>query len=378
MSTAKKPFEDYRQALTDKIVARMEAGIPPWQKPWDASKGVNMRPHNVTSGKNYRGMNAIVLSMQNRSDPRWMTYKQAQEKGWQVRKGEKGTTIEYWKFPEASKPKTKTIRPEGDKPLVDPTTSLKEPKGPTVFYSTVFNAAQIEGIPAYDPAKNGYEWEPKDRAEQILQSSGASIFHDQNNQAFYRPTTDTIHLPSKTQFSSPEKYYSTALHELGHWTGHESRFDRLTSKAPFGSEEYAREELRAELASYFLADKLGISYEPDGHAAYISSWIKVLKKDKNEIFRASRDAELICDYVMSLDRDRNKIDDSKQSVSNEIEQEIQVPQLAGLHIELLRTADWQVRSSVENDLRERVAFEMTQKPTEPSFSSKKAISSRSR
>ncbi len=299
-----KDSKDYRQVLTDKLIEQLEAGTAPWQKPWDAREGGQQLPYNPTTGKEYRGANSLYLSMHGRGDPRWCTYKQAAEQGWQVRKGEKGALVEYWKFSdqvpsvdEAGKPiigedgKQKTHTVELDKPRV--------------FRAVVFNAAQMDGVPELAKGPRLYEWDPEQRAEAILQASGARIFHDQNDRAFYSPSRDEIHLPGRDQFPDQAAYYSTALHELGHWTGHESRLKREFGGS-FGSVDYAKEELRAELASYFLADKLGVPHDPGQHAAYVKSWVKVLQEDKNEIFRAARDAEKITEYVLDMDRQREQ------------------------------------------------------------------------
>lgn len=297
--------KDYRTLLTEKLIEQLEAGTAPWQKPWDAAAGISRLPYNPVTGKEYRGANSLYLSMHGRSDPRWATYKQAAAQGWQVRKGEKGALVEYWKMSE-------------ERPMVDETTGkpVLDEKGqpktitvalerPQVFRAVVFNAQQMDGVPELSKEPRQYEWDPVQRAEQILEASGAKIYHDQNDRAFYRPSTDQIHLPGREQFPTEAAYYSTAMHELGHWTGHESRLNRDLTGG-FGSQDYAKEELRAELSSYFLADKLGIPHDPGQHAAYVGSWIKVLKEDKNEIFRAAKDAEKITEYVLQLDRERTK------------------------------------------------------------------------
>lgn len=299
---------DYRQILTDRLIEQIESGTAPWQKPWDAKAGIPRLPYNPTSGKEYRGANSLYLSMYGRGDPRWCTYKQAVAEGWQVRKGEKGALVEYWKFYDEQP----AVDDRG-RPIVDPETGKQKTisvqlERPQRFRAVVFNAEQMDGVPELVKGPRMYEWDPMERAEQILSSSGATIFHDQNDRAYYTSARDEIHMPGRDQFDSPQGYYSTALHELGHWTGHESRLDRKLGNG-FGTPDYAKEELRAELASYFLADKLGIPHEAGGldqHAAYIKSWVKVLKDDKDEIFRAARDAEQITEYVLQLDRDRTK------------------------------------------------------------------------
>jgi len=222
-----------------------------------------------------------------------------------VRKGEKGALIEYWKMSE----ERPLLDEKTGKPVLDdqgkPKTIHVTLERPQVFRAVVFNASQMDGVPELSKEPRQYEWNPVQRAEQILEASGAKIYHDQNDRAFYRPSTDQIHLPGREQFPSESAYYSTALHELGHWTGHETRLDRDLTGG-FGSPDYAKEELRAELSSYFMADKLGIQHDPGQHAAYVKSWIKVLKEDKNEIFRAAKDAEKITEYVLQLDQERTR------------------------------------------------------------------------
>jgi antirestriction protein ArdC len=169
-------------------------------------------------------------------------------------------------------------------------------------------------------------FEVVDAAEHILKNSGATIRHDQTDRAFYNRSSDSIHLPPKQAFKDAAGYYGTALHELAHWTGHPSRLDRATLNETyqFGDISYAREELRAELASVFLAAERGIPHEPEQHAAYVGSWIKTLKEDKNEIFRAAHDASRAADFLLALERDR-----SIASEGLRVGSELDSPQLGG-------------------------------------------------
>jgi hypothetical protein len=171
---------------------------------------------------------------------------------------------------------------------------------------TVFNAAQIDGIPAHVP-KQHTPFEVAQSGERILVGSGAMIAHDRADAAFYDWARDSIHLPAKEAFKDAPGYYGTALHELAHWSGHPSRLNRATlnDSYRFGDVNYAKEELRAELASVFLAAERGIPHDPAQHAAYVGSWIKALKEDKNEIFRASHDASAATDFLLSLERERS-------------------------------------------------------------------------
>jgi len=295
MTTKKTPY--YEQVAT-KLIEQLEAGTAPWQKPW--APGEIQLPHNPVSGVRYKGSNAMWLEMQGRGDPRWMTYKQAQSVGAYVRKGEKGTLVQYWKFRDSVLQKDELGIPrrdaEGNKLYT--TVELEKPK---VFSAVVFNAEQIDGLPPLEVKTP--DWDTHERAEALLEASGVEIRHDQANRAFYRPSTDRIHLPNRASFSSADAYFSTALHELGHATGHSSRLGRDLAH-PFGSAGYAKEELRAEIASLMLGNELGIGHDPGDHASYVASWIEVLKNDPKEILRASRDAEQIHRYVMALDKSR--------------------------------------------------------------------------
>ncbi|GAL27768.1 DNA primase [Vibrio variabilis] len=267
-------------------------------------------PLNPTTGNRYKGINAIHLMAQGKGDPRWMTYKQASALNAQVRKGEKGTLIQYWKFHEERNKKDangKAVLDSKGKPIKEQV-KLDRPRP---FSAVVFNAEQIDGLPKLEQQK---PWNNIERAEHILQQSGASIFHGEPDGAFYRPSTDSIHLPNKEQFSNAERYYAVALHELGHWTGHASRLERDLSH-PFGSEGYAREELRAEIGSMILSSELGIEHDTNQHATYVGSWIKALKEDPLEIFRAASDAEKIHQFVMSFDMKHTDTQEQKPSVS---------------------------------------------------------------
>jgi antirestriction protein ArdC len=294
---------DHRKEVTDLIVKMLEDGVAPWQKPWE-SPGVPMNP---TTGREYRGGNAIHLMatglVHGYDDPRWMTYKQAAENGWQVRKGEKGTHIEFWEAKaaaaEASPGPNSAANGE----------QREKTEGRRLIHRvyTVFNAKQIEGIHAYErPSRT--EFEVVQSGERVLANSGAAIAHDQRDSAFYDRRSDSIHLPPKDAFSDAPGYYGTALHELAHWTGHSSRLNRntLNDSYRFGDLNYAKEELRAELASVFIAAQLGITHDPANHAAYVSSWIKALKDDKHEIFKAAHDASAAADYVIRLERGISK------------------------------------------------------------------------
>lgn len=311
-SNRKPTPRDFRQEVTDSIVRMLENGVAPWQKSWEPGANSLGFPMNPTSGRPYRGGNAIHLMAtalrKGYEDPRWMTYKQASEEGWQVQRGEKGTQIEFWEVKAETREKGSSQVPEGGGG------QQREREHNTRLIHrvyTVFNAKQIEGIPSHKP-KEYSAFEAVHSGEQILKNSGAEIRHDQADRAFYSRSSDSIHLPPKEAFKDAPGYYGTALHELAHWTGHPSRLNRptLNDTYRFGDTNYAREELRAELASVFLAAERGIPHNPEQHAAYVGSWIAALKKDKNEIFRAAHDASAASDFLLALERDRSIADEA--------------------------------------------------------------------
>jgi antirestriction protein ArdC len=321
------PKAPYYEQVAAKLIEQLEAGTAPWQRPWEPGT-VNL-PHNPVSGTRYKGSNALWLEMQGREDPRWMTREQAQSVGAQVRGGEQGTRIQYWKIADQVPIKdangNSMLDAEGNR--VYRTVELDRPK---VFTAVVFNAEQTEGLSPLEV--KAPDWDRHERAEALLKASGVEIRHDQADRAFYRPATDKIHLPPRDSFKSADSFYSTALHELGHASGHPSRLDRDLAH-PFGSVGYAKEELRAEIASLMIGDQLGIGHDPGQHAAYVKSWVQILKDDPKEILRASRDADKITGYVMNLEKDRapaaiEKLTQIERPSALEVERKAPAPQRA--------------------------------------------------
>lgn len=308
MAEKKQP---YAERVAEEVIKALQEGTAPWIKPWAPGQQPD-RPTNALTGKPYRGWNSVYLSMmQKGDDSRWCTYKQAKEIGGQVKKGESGAVVQYWQFQDKQ-----LVKDEQGKPVLDNEGKKQykyvELERPKVFHAVVFHASQIDNMPPMPPRTELPEHERHQGAEQMLKASGASIHHDQNDRAFYRPSTDKIHLPPMGQFHSADNYYATALHEVGHWTGHPSRLDRDLSH-PFGSEGYAIEELRAEIGSYMLGTELGIGHDPGQHTAYIGSWIKKLQEDPNEIFRASRDAEKIVGFMKGLVQEQEQAQTVEQT-----------------------------------------------------------------
>lgn len=300
---AQQKRRDFRQEVTDNIVKLLESNLAPWQKPWDPDAVHGSMPLNPTTGKAYRGGNAVQLMavglQRGYADPRWMTYKQSAEKGWQVRKGEKGSQIEFWEVKEPTPDKVHA-------PIANPVPRDQNGRErPTLIHRvyTVFNAQQIDGVPPHQP-KAISQFEAVQAGEEIVAKSDTKIYHDQSDRAYYSRAQDAIHLPPKDAFKDAGGYYGTALHELAHASGHPSRLNRssLNESYKFGDTNYAKEELRAELASVFIAAETGISHDPKSHAAYVASWIQALKEDKNELFRAAHDASAAADYVLGPHR----------------------------------------------------------------------------
>lgn len=287
----------FHEEFAEKIIERLKEGTAPWQQPWHPGKTI-AAPHNPASGTVYRGMNRVHLALSGYDDPRWMTLRQANEKDMRIIPGSKATPVVYFQF---SKEQDRVG--EDGKPVLGedgkPEKMTVELDKPIMRFARVFNAEQIEGMPPLELTDKAFEWEPVEKAENILSASGANINHDQSNRAFYRYGTDSIHLPPRENFEEPGLYYGTALHELGHWTRHSSRLDR--ENGPFGSEMYAKEELRAEIASWMLGQDIGIPHDPEHHASYVNSWVKALEDDPYEIVRACRDAEQIKEYILGLE-----------------------------------------------------------------------------
>ncbi len=307
--------KSFVETVSEKIIEQLKAGTAPWQKPWHDDKRKSL-PYNPISDKRYKGINTLHLMAESMSkgysDPRWLTYKQAKSLGAQVRTGEKSTLVQYWKFTDLV-----DKLDEDGKPVLDENgKKVKEEvelDKPRVFYANVFNAEQIDNLPPLPIREQ--KWNPIERAETILENSGAKIFNDSNS-AYYSPKKDEIHLPGKEFFDSNDKYYSTALHELGHWTGAESRLNRDLSH-PFGSQEYAREELRAEIASMIIGDELNIGHDSNQHVAYVESWIKILQDEPKEIFRAASDAEKIQNYVLGFEQIKEQKEEIKEEINIE-------------------------------------------------------------
>lgn len=262
--------KDAYQIITDSILKSLESDSPAWVRPWSTSSA----PHNAVSHKNYNGINRLILGMSEHTSTGWLTYKQAQDAGGQVRKGETGTTVILFK-PIKITENNETIK------------SI-----PLMRAFSVFNVDQIDNLELKIDVRPAVEFTSNEMADKLL--SQATIEHG-GDRACFIPSIDKINMPVKTDFKSTSDYYATALHELTHWSGHPSRLDRVKGNK-FGDESYAFEELVAELGASFLCSDCSIDGKLQ-HENYIASWIRVLKSDKKAIFNASSQARKSCEFL---------------------------------------------------------------------------------
>ncbi len=292
-TTRSAPKADVYERVTARLIAYLEEGTRPWLKPWSVThtEGRISRPlrHNGTP---YRGVNVVLLWCEaiekGFESSQWMTYRQAQELGGQVRKGETGSLVVY---------ADRFTRTETDDRGEEHERSIPFMKG-----YTVFNVAQIDGLPEqYRPAPCPPlpPMELHQAAEDFFARTGAALRHG-GTRAYYAPALDYIQLPPPETFKDAESYAATKAHELIHWTGHKSRNAREFGKR-YGDDAYAFEELVAELGAAFLCADLGITPEPrEDHASYLAHWLKVLKKDKRAIFSAASHAQRAADTLADL------------------------------------------------------------------------------
>lgn len=290
-----------REEMINSFIDCLKKDTIPWHRSWSATE----RPYNAVTNTAYHGANSLWLSYNQFArefdDPRWCTFKQAQTQGWKIKPGSKGTRVEFWSLYDTEEKRKLTQREA--KQLSDELTleDFKNRVKPISNVYTVFNGEQIDGIPKYE--EKTYEL----NTEELLQKRDTLLknmnvdFSEGGDKAFYNPSRDRITLPEMNRFETEYDYMATLLHEAGHATGHISRLNRDMTGV-FGSPEYAREELRAEIASAFAAQVVGIDYQQnqymENHEAYVQDWISVLENSPNELFAAIKDAEKISDYLI--------------------------------------------------------------------------------
>lgn len=335
-----------REALAQEFVKALSEDKLPWQAMW-----LGRRPFNAVNSRDYHGINALWLSMvaedKGYTDPRWCTFKQAKDNGWNVKKGEKGSLVEFWSLYDKKQRKNISFS-EADR-IVAADSSREEDMRLVVKCYTVFNAEQIKGIP--ELAKQGeVDIDAVRQQRDVLLKNMGLGFHEGGGSAFYRPSEDSITMPPDEHFFDTYSYMSTFLHECGHATGHESRLNRDLTGI-FGTESYAKEELRAEIASAFTSQALGFGSQGqklesamENHKAYIQSWIEAIKNQPNELFAAIKDAEKISDYLLEkgefvlpekreglqepLDDQIKKVTNKKRSQPDELSEELTVDRFA--------------------------------------------------
>lgn len=304
--SGKEFIDEKRQEIVSLLLESMEKDSAVWKRGW-VQTGLSV-PRNGLNQTRYRGLNALILGLTAKkkgyNDNRWATFNQGADKKLYVKKGEKGTPIFFWQM------RDRATKKEFDKSVLDGMEEdakkeyMKENVYAVMKYYIVYNAEQFNEFPKLENLKSENMSEDEKLKqnkliESIISNSEAPIHYDGGDKAFYRPSTDSIHLPKIEQFNTKNNYYATALHEISHSTGHASRLNRdLTGF--FGSEKYAMEELRAELGAAFMSADVGIDLtgaEIANHAAYLKSWKEVIKNDPDAFFKAATDADKICKYI---------------------------------------------------------------------------------
>lgn len=280
---AKEKFNIYEE-ITNRIIRQLENGIVPWHKPWS---GVASGAYNRVSKKPYSLLNQMLLE----HDGEYATYKQWSDLGGKVRKGEKSEIVVFWKIIQVEE--------------VNSNGKVEKKSIPLLKYINVFHVSQVDGVEPKDIKP--VEHKPVEEAEKIkidyMNRENIVIKELVTNEAFYSPARDYIQVPCKEQFKDIMEYYSTLFHEMIHSTGHRDRLGRLDSSvkfASFGSEDYSKEELIAEIGSAFLMNHIGIETNKtfNNSAAYIQSWLKVLRNDNRFIVSASSKAEKAMKYIL--------------------------------------------------------------------------------
>jgi antirestriction protein ArdC len=297
-------FDVYR-SITENIIAAVEAGPGVFRMPWHWMNANGGRPVNAFTGRPYRGVNVVMLWAETRmrgfDSCHWATYRQWRELGGQVRQGQRGSTIVFYKEIEVE-----TASGQEGRDDKSPSTRL------VARASRVFNSGQVDGWQAPD-ANRRSRVETLDHAETFVRATGADI-REHGNHAFYNPGADYIQMPPRDSFlgtptSSPtETFYSTLCHELTHWSGHKSRLNRDLSSR-FGDRAYAAEELVAELGAAFLSADLGITNVPRlDHAQYIASWFLLMRDDERAIFTAASKAAAAADFLAAFSTARQNVE----------------------------------------------------------------------
>ena len=284
----RRRIENRHRRVAETLIEAIREGRAAWTQAW-CPAGAPRLPASVSSGREYRGLNSVwladVAAERGYSDHRWGTFREVEGLGGSVREGEQGFRIHVFRY-----------EAQG---------MLPEERG--LYEVEVFNAEQCEGLPER-PRYDRPSWGDIDEAERVLKHSGARIRNTGDDRAYYDLDRDRIVLPHRDQFPDAPSYYQTALHELGHWTGHPERLNRETlvwgTEQGFGSALYAREELRAEISSMVTCRRLNLGHDPERHAGYVRTWVKALRDDPREIYQSADEAHRISDYIFERVRER--------------------------------------------------------------------------
>lgn len=300
--------------VANKLAAELKEGTSPFQKPIkDNGMPAFVAPVNPITGKGYSALNALNLSLKGHDDPRWLSAKDAGYAGYLVKEGSKSTLINFPKKSEIQAMRT----PDGAKIIGEDgqtqtkTVEFDKTQNAKAF---LFNGTQIDNIPPLEEflakQQEAQTLSPLERAEKLLADSKAVIIHG-GPEAYYDQKKDEIHLPLKESFANDTKYYQAAIHQLAHWSGHESRLNRPMD-GRFGSPEYGREEFRAAIAAMLIGGELKTGHSFGQHAAYTGNWAKMLKDKPFELARATNDAQKITGFLLKLGQQREQ----KQSTDN--------------------------------------------------------------
>lgn len=276
------------EKITGIIIEKLQQGVAPWRKPWTAAGF----PKNLISKKEYRGVNLFLLHLSCYESPYWLSFKQAKGLGGRVKQGEKSMPIVYW---------TTTTVEEADSEAGE----TKKKEVPVLKYYAVFNAEQCSGLKNVpSPVDRQIDFEPIQRCEEIVKGmpNPPSILHEAgDNRAYYSPKDDRINMPRNEAFSSPEAFYGVLFHEICHSTGHQSRLNRkeIATYNPFGSVDYGKEELIAEMGASFLCGITGIENKTlDNSASYVDNWLRAIREDKKLVICAASQAQRAVDFVL--------------------------------------------------------------------------------
>jgi antirestriction protein ArdC len=298
---SKKAKRDLYQEVTNKMIELLEQGVAPWRCTWSKYGAAR----NYASGHVYTGINAFLMNLTPHPIPYFMSFKQIKAKGGKVRKGSKANMVLFYKT---------LFKNEKEGFVSGKQATALQGMGeevqtiPMLKYYSVFNIEDIEGIDITIPEVELKEHERIEKCEQLIQSmkNPPEYVHQDANRAYYAPLSDKLNMPALGQFETAEEYYCTYFHELTHSTGHKTRLNRegITKLNPFGSPEYSREELVAEMGASFLAVHTGINLDEitNNSAAYLQGWLKVLKADKKLIFKAAAEAQKAADYILGVKR----------------------------------------------------------------------------